>query len=65
VAPATLASLAASGTLLTHSGEQAILVIGPLVPAVVAALAVMYWRRNLLLAIVAAVVVAALLRQFA
>jgi branched-subunit amino acid transport protein len=62
-APATLAALAAVNVLLGPS--QARFALSPLVPAVGAALALMWWRQNLPASIAVGVAVTAAIRWLA
>jgi branched-subunit amino acid transport protein len=63
VGPAVLASIAASQTLVIVSSQgQAFLHVGVEVLGVLACMAIVWWRKNLLLGLVAGVVVVAVLR---
>jgi branched-subunit amino acid transport protein len=63
VGPAVLASIAASQTLvIAGPGGQQMLHVGVEVLGVLACLAIVWWRRNLLLGILAGVVLVAALR---
>jgi branched-subunit amino acid transport protein len=63
VGPAVLASIAASQTLVVvGAGGQTALHVGVDLVGVLACMAIVWWRRSLLLGLLAAVVVVAVLR---
>ncbi len=62
VGPAVLASLAATATLVETSPGGAALHVGVEIVGVLLCMAIVWWRRSLLLGIVAAVVLVAALR---